>query len=63
VAGWPIAELDANKSDIEGNYLKTLEMARSSRTGAPRHPGRAVRGRRHPNFFRTAVRAGLGAHR
>jgi flavin-dependent dehydrogenase len=27
VVGWPIAEFDANKRDIEGNYLKTLEMS------------------------------------
>ena len=27
VAGWPYAEFAANKADIEGNYLKTLELA------------------------------------
>src|SRR4051812_9874696 len=27
VAGWPFAEHDANKSDVEGNYLKMFEMA------------------------------------
>jgi flavin-dependent dehydrogenase len=27
VAGWPYAEYDANKSDVEGNYLKMFEMA------------------------------------
>jgi flavin-dependent dehydrogenase len=27
VGGWPIAEFDANKRDIEGNYLKMFEAA------------------------------------
>jgi flavin-dependent dehydrogenase len=27
VVGWPIAEKDAYRADIEGNYLKTLDMA------------------------------------
>jgi 2-polyprenyl-6-methoxyphenol hydroxylase-like FAD-dependent oxidoreductase len=27
IGGWPFAELEANKGDIEGNYLKMLEMA------------------------------------
>jgi flavin-dependent dehydrogenase len=27
VVGWPYVEADANKHDIEGNYLKTLELA------------------------------------
>jgi flavin-dependent dehydrogenase len=53
VAGWPIAELDANKTDIEGNYLKTIEMApafadRMRRaTRVERFVGGAT-----PNFFR-----------
>ena len=27
VGGWPIAEFDANKRDIEGNYLKMFELS------------------------------------
>ncbi|HEX6501297.1 MAG TPA: NAD(P)/FAD-dependent oxidoreductase [Micromonosporaceae bacterium] len=27
VVGWPYAEADAYKADVEGNYLKTLELA------------------------------------
>jgi flavin-dependent dehydrogenase len=26
IAGWPIAEFEGSKKDIEGNYLKTLEL-------------------------------------
>lgn len=27
IVGWPHAEMDANRADIEGNYLKALELA------------------------------------
>jgi hypothetical protein len=27
IAGWPYAEFAENKKDIEGNYLKTIELA------------------------------------
>jgi flavin-dependent dehydrogenase len=27
IGGWPMAEFEANKKDIEGNYLKMLELA------------------------------------
>jgi flavin-dependent dehydrogenase len=27
IGGWPIAELEANRTDIEGDYLKMLELA------------------------------------
>src|SRR5437870_1027849 len=27
VAGWPYAEFEANKSDVEGNYLKMFDLA------------------------------------
>jgi 2-polyprenyl-6-methoxyphenol hydroxylase-like FAD-dependent oxidoreductase len=27
VGGWPVAEYEANKDDVEGNYLKMFEMA------------------------------------
>lgn len=53
IAGWPHAEFEANKSDIEGNYLKALALApgfaarvRSAKREA-RFAGAAV-----PNFFR-----------
>jgi 2-polyprenyl-6-methoxyphenol hydroxylase-like FAD-dependent oxidoreductase len=53
VAGWPFAEFEANKNDVEGNYLKVFEMApefadriRGAKREA-RFAGTAV-----PNFFR-----------
>ena len=53
VAGWPYAEFAANKADIEGNYLKTLELAPAfadrvyGATREDRFYGMAV-----PNYFR-----------
>ena len=48
VAGWPFAESGANKSDVEGNYLRMFEMAphfaeriRGEARGALRRHGRA----------------------
>ena len=53
IAGWPYAEFAENKKDIEGNYLKTIELApafadrlRGARREA-RFAGAAV-----PNYFR-----------
>ncbi len=53
VGGWPVAEADANKSDVEGNFMKMLELApefaervRGAKREA-RFSGTAV-----PNFFR-----------
>jgi flavin-dependent dehydrogenase len=53
IAGWPYAEFEENKKDIEGNYLKTIELVpafanrlRSARREA-RFAGMAV-----PNYFR-----------
>jgi flavin-dependent dehydrogenase len=53
IAGWPYAEFAENKKDIEGNYLKTIELApafarrlRSATRVAP-FAGTAV-----PNYFR-----------
>ena len=53
IAGWPHAEFEANKKDIEGHYLETLALApafaermRSAKREA-RFAGAAV-----PNFFR-----------
>jgi 2-polyprenyl-6-methoxyphenol hydroxylase-like FAD-dependent oxidoreductase len=54
VLGWPAAELAAFKSDVEGNYLKTLELAPEvaarvrAATREDRFHVNAV-----PNFFRT----------
>ena len=53
IAGWPYAEFAENKKDIEGNYLKTIELApdfaerlRGATREAP-FAGAAV-----PNYFR-----------
>jgi flavin-dependent dehydrogenase len=53
IAGWPYAEFVENKKDIEGNYLRTIELApafaerlRGARREA-RFAGAAV-----PNYFR-----------
>ena len=53
VGGWPYAEYEANKGDVEGNYLKMFELApefaeriRGAKREA-RFAGTAV-----PNFFR-----------
>jgi 2-polyprenyl-6-methoxyphenol hydroxylase-like FAD-dependent oxidoreductase len=53
IAGWPYAEFEANKRDIEGHYLQVLELApqfaariRDAKREAP-FAGAAV-----PNFFR-----------
>jgi flavin-dependent dehydrogenase len=53
IAGWPYAEFEKNKQDIEGNYLKAIEQApafaerlRSATRVAP-FAGTAV-----PNYFR-----------
>jgi 2-polyprenyl-6-methoxyphenol hydroxylase-like FAD-dependent oxidoreductase len=53
VGGWPVAEADANKKDVEGNFLKALDLApefaervRGAKREA-RFSGTAV-----PNYFR-----------
>jgi 2-polyprenyl-6-methoxyphenol hydroxylase-like FAD-dependent oxidoreductase len=53
IVGWPFAELEANRQDIEGNYLKVLEMAPAfaERVRAARREERFV-GTAVPNFFR-----------
>jgi 2-polyprenyl-6-methoxyphenol hydroxylase-like FAD-dependent oxidoreductase len=54
IGGWPYAEFEANKRDIEGNFRKMLEMAPafaervSGATPQARFVGAAV-----PNYFRT----------
>jgi 2-polyprenyl-6-methoxyphenol hydroxylase-like FAD-dependent oxidoreductase len=53
IGGWPMAELEANRTDIEGNYLKMLELAPDfadrmrGATRRERYVGTAV-----PNYFR-----------
>lgn len=53
IGGWPVAEAEANKTDVEGNFMKMLDLApefadrvRSAKREA-RFCGTAV-----PNFFR-----------
>src|SRR5262245_15815480 len=53
LAGWPIAEAAAYKTDVEGNYLKTIELVPElasrlhAATREERFSGGSV-----PNFFR-----------
>jgi flavin-dependent dehydrogenase len=53
IAGWPFAEFEANKRNLEGNYLQKLELVPEfagrlrTATRAERLVGAAV-----PNFFR-----------
>ena len=53
VAGWPYAEFEANKNDVEGNFLKMFDLAPAfaermrGGTRETRFAGTAV-----PNFFR-----------
>jgi 2-polyprenyl-6-methoxyphenol hydroxylase-like FAD-dependent oxidoreductase len=53
IAGWPYAEFEENRKDIEGNYLKTIELAPSfaerlrGAKRVARFAGAAV-----PNYFR-----------
>jgi len=53
IGGWPFAEFEANKRDIEGNYLKMLEMAPpfAERVHAATREARFV-GTAVPNYFR-----------
>jgi 2-polyprenyl-6-methoxyphenol hydroxylase-like FAD-dependent oxidoreductase len=53
VGGWPFAEFKANKTDIEGNFLKMLEMvpAFAERVRAATREARFV-GTAVPNYFR-----------
>jgi len=48
IAGWPYAEFDANKKDIEGNFLKTFDLA-------PTFAQRLRAGTRETRFVGTAV--------
>jgi len=53
VVGWPYAEFSANKTDIEGNYLKTFGLAPdfAERIRAANRETRIV-GTTVPNYFR-----------
>jgi 2-polyprenyl-6-methoxyphenol hydroxylase-like FAD-dependent oxidoreductase len=53
IGGWPFAEFEANKGDIEGNYLKMLELAPpfAERVRAAKREARFV-GTAVPNYFR-----------
>ena len=53
IGGWPYAELEANRSDVEGNFLKMLELAPAfaDRVRAARREARFV-GTAVPNYFR-----------
>jgi flavin-dependent dehydrogenase len=48
IAGWPFAEFEANRKDVEGNFLKTLELA-------PSFAGRVRHARREAGFAGAAV--------
>jgi flavin-dependent dehydrogenase len=48
IGGWPYAELEANRHDVEGNYLAMLEMA-------PDFAGRVRAATRESRFVGTAV--------
>lgn len=59
VGGWPYSEFEANKSDIEGNYLKMFEQApdfAERLRGATRET--RVVGTAVPNFFRKPFGSG-----
>jgi hypothetical protein len=49
VGGWPFAEFEANKREIEGNFLKMLELA-------PHFADRVRAGKREERFVGTAAR-------
>ncbi len=53
IAGWPYAEFESNKTDVEGNFLKTLALVPSfaDRVEAGTREERYV-GMATPNFFR-----------
>ena len=53
IGGWPYAELQANRGDVEGNFLKMLELAPAfaERVRAATREARFV-GTAVPNYFR-----------
>jgi hypothetical protein len=62
IAGWPYAEFDANKKDVESNYLKTLDSAPACRgTRQAREARSLLCRRRPPELFPEALWSRLGA--
>jgi len=59
IVGWPMAEFDANKTDVEGHYLAAFERAPGfeERIRAARREERYL-GAAVPNFFRKPFGAG-----
>ena len=59
IAGWPHGEFDANKKDIEGNYMKTVDLAPAlaEQVRAARREERFV-GTSVPNYFRRPFGSG-----
>ena len=55
LAGWPYAEFEANKKDVEGNFQRTIELhpAFAARVSAAKREARFA-GAAVPNFFRKA---------
>ncbi len=53
IAGWPYAEFEANRKDVEGNYLAAIETAAplADRVRAARRETR-IAGTAVPNYFR-----------
>jgi flavin-dependent dehydrogenase len=53
ISGWPYAEFSANKVDLEGNYLRSFELAPefAARVHAARRQTRII-GSAVPNYFR-----------
>ena len=64
IAGWPYAEFEANKKDIEGNFFKTYDLAPAFaerlRAGCPRNP---LRRYGSAELLPQALRAGMGPGR
>ena len=59
IGGWPYAELEANRHDVEGNHLAMLEMAPdfAGRVRAATRESRFV-GTAVPNYFRKPYGSG-----
>jgi 2-polyprenyl-6-methoxyphenol hydroxylase-like FAD-dependent oxidoreductase len=55
LAGWPYAEFEANKKDVEGNFQRTIDLhpAFAARVRAAKREARFA-GAAVPNFFRKA---------
>lgn len=60
LVAWPVSELDSFRADVEGNYLKTLELAPAlhDRVGAGTRESRFHASGDLPGFFRRPYGAG-----